>query len=153
MGDRPRKVALLVGPTGRKDEFVVNEVIYRPKNPQELQSFLTAYSGTVLRDGKPFLLPEVAARNPEQPPSGWYLIRIDPQRSELNDLATYMERGGSQGLHVFSSEDAARLGALFAREKVRTDSRSALISCCTTTEWRSIPTVPVAFWMPNAGGG
>ncbi|WP_181258943.1 S8 family serine peptidase [Nitrosospira multiformis] len=118
-GGPPRKVAVLVGPTGRKDEFVVNEVIYRPRNPQELQSFLTAYGGTVLRDGKPFLLPEVAARNPEQPSSGWYLIRIDPQRSGLNDLATSMERGGSRGLHVFSSEDAARLGALLAREKVR----------------------------------
>lgn len=118
-GGPKRKVAVLVGPTGRKDEFVSNEVIYRPRNSQELQSFLTTYGGTVLRDGKPFLLPEVAARKPEQPSSGWYLIRIDPQRSELDDLTFYMEQGGSHGLHMFSSEEAARLGALLAREKVR----------------------------------
>ena len=30
-----------------------------------------------------------------------------------------METGGSHGLHLFSSEHAARLGALLAREKLR----------------------------------
>ena len=57
-GGPPRQVAVLVWPTGRKSEFVVNEAMYQPKNAQDLQEFLATYGGTVLRDGKPLVIPD-----------------------------------------------------------------------------------------------
>ena len=57
-GGPPRQVAVLVWPTGRKSEFVVNEVMYQPKNAQDLQEFLATYGGTVLRDGTPLVVPD-----------------------------------------------------------------------------------------------
>jgi hypothetical protein len=38
-----------------------------------------------------------------------------------------METDGSRGLHLFSSERAASLGALFAREKLRSSLRPAAV--------------------------
>lgn len=119
MGGPPRSIGAIVGPDGEQDEFVINEVIFHPQDDQELQTFLDKYNGVVLLDGTPLLLPEVAENNP--PPaesSGWYLIRVDLQRSSLEDLPAHMEQGGTLGLHMFSSEDAARLSALLAREKL-----------------------------------
>jgi hypothetical protein len=123
-GGPPRAVGAVVGTDGSREEFVVDEVVYRPKSKADLDAFLAEYNGAVIRDGTPLLLPEVAARSNAPPESsGWYLIRIDPQRSSLSDLATNMERGGSRGLYRFSSEDAARLLALLAREKVTEERR------------------------------
>ncbi|MGH7257847.1 MAG: hypothetical protein ACREIM_05670, partial [Nitrospiraceae bacterium] len=99
-GGPPRQVAVLVGPTGRKSEFVVNEVMYQPKNAQDLQAFLATYDGTVLRDGTPLVIPEYAKSSLPPASSGWYLIRIDPSRSTLDDLTLNMETGGSHGLHL-----------------------------------------------------
>lgn len=118
-GGPPRAVAVVVGPDGSRDEFVHNEVIFRPRSEDELNAFLDRHGGTVLRDGTPILLPEVATESSPPSSSGWYLIRVDPSHSPLDDFAAHMEQGGSRGLHLYSSEDAARLGALLAREKLQ----------------------------------
>jgi Subtilase family len=136
-GGPPRKVGVVVGPDGRRDEFVANEVVFRPKSEEDLNAFLARYGGTVLRDGKPVLLPEVAAKSPPPTSSGWYLIRVDPAHSSLDDLAANMERGGSRGRHLFSSEEAARLGALLGREKLsekRTVGPNFLVSPAAVEE-------------------
>ena len=57
-GGPSRQVAVPVGPTGRKSEFVVNEVMYQPKHAQDLQEFLAPYGGMVLRDGTQLVVPD-----------------------------------------------------------------------------------------------
>jgi hypothetical protein len=122
-GGPARAVAVVVGPDGRRDEFVANEVILQPRGEDELNAFLDRYDGTILRDGTPILLPELADKTTPLPSDGWYLIRVDPSRSSLDGLAANMQEGGSRGPHLFSSEEAARLGALVARERLDTALR------------------------------
>lgn len=114
-GGPPRPVGVVVGPDGQRDEFVANEVVLRPHSPAASQAFLDRYGGVVLRDGRPLLLPGKSAAAATS--SGWYLVRVDPARSALDDLAANMQTGGSRGQHLFSSQPAARLAALLAREK------------------------------------
>ena len=50
-GGPSRPLGVIVGPDGKKDEFVVNEVILHPKSQDDLRAFLDEYNGIVLRDG------------------------------------------------------------------------------------------------------
>jgi hypothetical protein len=86
-GGPPRPVGVMVRPDGTRDEFVLNEVILRPTSEEDLQAFLTTYGGTVLRDGTPMRIAGAKAPPVPAEPSGWYLIRVDVQRSSLQDLA------------------------------------------------------------------
>ena len=45
MGGTARPVAVLMGPDGRTDEYVVNEFEIKPKSHAELQTFLNSYGG------------------------------------------------------------------------------------------------------------
>jgi hypothetical protein len=105
----------MVGPDGGGDEFVLNEVVLHPDSAEELSSFLSSYGGTVLRDGTAELIPG-APHRAGLPSSGWYLIRVDLQRSALDDLKSNGSAVGLRGAFRFSSEDAARLAALVFRE-------------------------------------
>ena len=111
-----RPVGAIIGADGTKDEFVVNEVSYHPRNQEELDSFLTKYNGTILLDGQPRIIPGVEGNRTLQEPSGWFLVRVDLNRSSLTDMAEVMESSNIRGKVIFSSEDAARLAALVARE-------------------------------------
>lgn len=116
-GGPERLVGVMADVTGRRDEFVVNEVVFRPASEDDLNTFLAQYGGTVLRDGTPMVIPEAG----EPPPSAlessnWYLIRVDVNQSSLEDIAANMEAAGVRGLFTFSSETVARLAALVARE-------------------------------------
>ena len=106
----------MIGPEGPTLEFVSNEIVLHPANEQELQDFIARYHATVLRDGMPFLPPDVTPR--ETPTSsGWYLLRIDPSTSALDGLADSLTKAGKRGVYRFSSEDAARTLAAVARER------------------------------------
>ena len=111
----PRPVAAMIGPEGPTLEFVSNEIVLHPANDQELQDFIARYHATVLRDGMPFLPPDVTPREPPTS-SGWYLLRIDPSRSAMDGLADSLTKAGKRGVYRFSSEDAARTLAVVARE-------------------------------------
>lgn len=116
-GGLPRPVGMLLGPGGERSEFVANEVMFHPETQQQLDAFLAKYAGTVLRDGTPLILGEDGTvRAAQTGSSGWYLVRIDPQRSTTNDLAANMQSAGVGGAFVFSSDDAVRLAAVVARE-------------------------------------
>ncbi len=126
-GGPPRPVGAVIGPDGTREEFVINEVVFHPESPDELDAFLAKYGGTVLRDGSPFLIPDAPyVGDPE--PSGFYLIRVDLKRSSLSDIAPNMEAAGVTGPFRFSSEDAVRLAALIAREKDRVLSANPLVT-------------------------
>ncbi len=111
-----RPVAAMIGPEGPTLEFVSNEIVLHPANDQELQDFIARYHATVLRDGMPFIPPDVTPR--ETPTSsGWYLLRIDPSTSAMDGLADGLTKAGKRGVYRFSSEDAARTLAVVARER------------------------------------
>jgi len=115
-GGPPRPVGVILSPDGEPEEFLVNEVIFHPDSEADLDAFLVRYGGTVLRDGTPRLIDGV-----EPPPglpdsTGWYIIRVDPSLSSLDDMDANLEALGFLGSWAFSSEEAARLAALAARE-------------------------------------
>lgn len=125
-GGPAREVAAAVGPHGQ-EEFVADEVIFEPQGAADLAAFLTRYGGVVLRDGRPLLLPGVSPPPGLPATTGWYLIRIDPSRSRLDDLVASMEKTGLVGAWSFSSDAAARLFALAAREHGRGVSPNYLL--------------------------
>lgn len=127
-GGAPRMVAAAVGPDGVRSEFVVDEVVFRPKNQAELDAFLATYGGTALRDGTPIIISDAQTDpNPLPESSGLYLIRVDLSRSSLDDFTTSMEAAGVGGQFTFSSEAAARLMALIARETAQQLSPNLLL--------------------------
>ena len=116
-GGLPRQVSVSINPDGTKEEFVVNEVIFHPESSDELDDFLAKYDGTVLRDGSPFLIPGIPHVDDDPEPSGFYLIKVDLERSSLSDIEPNMEAAKITGRFRFSSENGVRLAALIAREK------------------------------------
>ena len=128
LGDGPpRLVGVAVGPDGRPEEFVVDEVVFQPQNAEDLSDFLAKYNGTVLRDGRPRLLPGSIPPLGLPETTGWYLIRVDLNRSSLGDIAPNLEKAGLLGRWSFSSNKAARLISLAAREYGRGVSPNFLV--------------------------
>ena len=115
-GGPERPVGVAVSPEGEPESFVVSEVVYKPKDQAALEAFLFKYDGIILRDGTPRLLPGNTPPPSLPDKTGWYLIRINPAFSALEDLAANMEQNGIRGNWLFSSEAAARTAALVARE-------------------------------------
>jgi hypothetical protein len=116
-GGSPRTIAVAIGPDGAAEEFVVDEVILHPSSQSELNDFLLRYGGSVLRDGTARLTEGEVPPADLPSSTGWVLIKIDPARSPLDDFAPNMEAAGVRGQWSFSSEDAARLVAMIAREQ------------------------------------
>lgn len=116
-GGDPRPVGAIVGPDGQPQAFVVDELIIHAPDPGDLNALLTTYGGEVLRDATPRLAE--AGDIPAVLPAAlddWYLVRIDPQRSSLDDAQLTMAKAGLRGEWTFSSEGAARLYAAATRE-------------------------------------
>lgn len=118
-GGEPRPIGVFVGPDGRRDEYVENEIEFAPENEQELQSLLIQYGGEVIRDNVALVMTD-DRQIVEEPGGGWVLIRFNPQTSSLFDLPELMTQAGVAGAFRFSSEAAARALALVLREKART---------------------------------
>jgi serine protease len=109
-----RPVGLLRAPDGAHQAFVIDEVTLRAETREELNAFLEKYDATILKDGSVSLPAELRVRH--VPRSNWYLIRVNLTRSSLDDLPSNMTKAGIKGTVVFSSENAARLTAVVARE-------------------------------------
>jgi hypothetical protein len=112
-GGADRPMALVVGPSGDVEEFVGDELVLHPPSQDALDDFLDRYGGVLLRDSSPTLLPD---GEPGSPVGDWVLVRVNPNRSQLDDLAASMERLGLRGDWTFSSDLAARLFAIAGRE-------------------------------------
>lgn len=110
-----RPVGLAQGPDGETEAFVIDEVMIRAETQEELQAFLDKYGGIVLRDGTVSNVP-TDEQVVEVERSSWYLVRVDLTKSSLDDLPNNVEAVGIEGHLFFSSEDAARLMAIVARE-------------------------------------
>ncbi|MEZ4521398.1 MAG: S8 family serine peptidase [Thermomicrobiales bacterium] len=116
-GGPARTVGTMVGPDGNRDDFAENEVTMAFRNQQELDDFLTRYNGTVLRSGVSQPIEGISPEDYEPESSGLYLIQVDPELSGLDDLDENMVAAGIEGEFRFSSENAARLIAILARER------------------------------------
>jgi hypothetical protein len=116
-GGPPRPIGVVLSADGQATEFVENEIILRPTNPQQLAAFILKYGGTIMRDGSIGAIPGAPTRQGISPsPSGWYLIRVDVSQSGTDDLVDNMRAHGVPGPALFSSDAAARLVALKMRE-------------------------------------
>jgi hypothetical protein len=115
-GNRP--VGVAVNAYGVREEYILDEVLFRPKNRQELEDFLRKYHGQVLRDDSlPIPPPQIAAhrlRTLQTKPS--FVIRVDLNRADLYRFEERAQRLGARGRFRFSSEAAARLVAIVAEE-------------------------------------
>lgn len=116
-GGPTRNVGTMIGPDGNRDDFAENEVTMAFRNQQELDDFLERYNGTVLRSGLSQPIDGISPEDYEPQSSGLYLIRVDLEESSLEDLADNMAAAGIEGEFQFSSENAARLIAILARER------------------------------------
>ncbi len=114
----PPPLAVVRDPGGHRYTFALDQVVLRPRSKAVLRGFLAQYGGTVLSDGTPR---PARKRGKPAPPRGAYLVRVDPRRSPLDDLAASMRSAHLAGRYAFSSEDAARIVALVARERRGTD--------------------------------
>lgn len=110
-----RPIGMLLGPDGVTERFVEDEVLVRAETPEELDDFLAKYGGVVLRDGTIPSLPDDMIEV-EVERAGWYLVRVDLSMTSVNDMPANFEEAGIEGHLVFSSEDAARLSSIIARE-------------------------------------
>jgi serine protease len=93
--------------------FASDLVVVRPKSPAELSVLLQKYNGAILFNGKSELH---ADPHKMAPPEGTYLIRVDPSRSQTDDLSSTVKRAKLIGNFKFSSLNGVRLVALVARE-------------------------------------
>jgi hypothetical protein len=111
-----RPVGAVQDPDGTIVQFVANQLVLKPDDDEELQAFLAKYAGVILQDG----ITEIAAGTPGGPygtiEHGYYVIRVDPMLSPLDDFIASLEAQGITGRMVFSSEVAARLAAIKWRE-------------------------------------
>jgi len=116
-GGPPRSIAVVVDPTQQLTEVVANEILIHPRDEKELDVFVSRYGGKILRDGMPVVPPNLPKGHPPIESDGWYLVRIDPSLSPLDDLEKSLGAGKPDGEYRFSTEDAARLFALLLREQ------------------------------------
>lgn len=127
-GGAPRRVAALKGPNGGRDEFVENEIEVRFENEAELESFLTLYDGTVLRDDTAFIANDDGEIEAIQGGlDGWYLVKIGTSASNLTELPRLAADAGMAGSFSASSGDALRTLAIHLRENERGASANFVV--------------------------
>jgi len=122
-GERAERIATLYEPKGARQDFVVDEVIFALRNDRELNDLLSTYNGRVVDDGTIPPLPPgttIYASAPSPPATtGFVVVKVDLKRAPLNRLVTNANKLGAAGQFRYSSEDAARLTAIIAEERVR----------------------------------
>ncbi len=121
IGDRPpRPLSVVRGPDGR-DDFAAGEVVLYSEVPGVLEDFLARYEGEVLL-GDPMPAPPAGLGADQIRRSydhaHFSLLRVNLARADLSDFVAWMEELGFEGHYAFSSEDAVRLSAIIAKERV-----------------------------------
>ena len=122
--DEPRIVAGVENPDGTVDEFVVNEVVLHETTEERLEAFMTEFGGTVLSGGQ---LPEPPDNvGPDDVRHAYaqsddYLLRIELDSAEIDQLPIWMAQMGLSGEFRFSSEQAIQLAAILAKAQLELD--------------------------------
>lgn len=115
-GGEPRFSGAMEDADGNADIFVVNEIVMKTDDQEALDAFLEKYDGTIIRSGSKFPIDGILTEDPDSA-FKMCLIRVNLQLSETGDLESNMEKAGLKGAFKFSSNDAAKLTAILARER------------------------------------
>jgi hypothetical protein len=123
----PRPLAAVVDEKGSKSTFVVNEVLFSPKNPGELQDFLKRSGGTVLSNNAVPAPPPGSGitLDPKYAQPTEYLVKIDPAKLDVSTFKADADKAGLGGTFQISSEGGAKLLALIARALANRQGASA----------------------------
>ena len=122
-GEATPKIGTVVDPNGKRQDFVVDELIIHPRSNSELRRFLRTYNARVVDDGTiPALPPGVKpagsrASRPEK--TGFVVVKVDSTRAPLNRMANNARRLRINGEFRYSSEESVRLTAIVMEERVR----------------------------------
>ncbi|GIW38684.1 MAG: S8/S53 family peptidase [Meiothermus ruber] len=123
----PRLLAAVEDAQGLKSTFVVDEVLFSPKNQGELQDFLSRYGGTVLSNNAVPNPPPGSGivMDPKYAEPTEYLIKIDPTKLDLASFKADAEKAGLGGSFKISNDGGAKLLALVARTLANGQGASA----------------------------
>lgn len=105
---------------GRITSFATNEVIYTPQNVTSLNDFVSKYHGIIIDNSSMIPQTPSALRSTQQRTIShptFYLIRIDPSSLSLDSLNDSAAKLNINGQLKFSSDSAARLFAMTAKEQ------------------------------------
>jgi flagellar hook assembly protein FlgD len=119
-GEVTRPVVFVRNPDGTVVEWVADEVILRPRNDSELQTFLQRYDGRLIHDGG---LPDPPAETPAEiirtlAPSPYRLVRVNLDLIDISGLTSDATAAGASGVFSFSSNDGLKLAALLLRSRL-----------------------------------
>ncbi|GIW25812.1 S8/S53 family peptidase [Meiothermus sp.] len=123
----PRPLAAVADAQGNKATFVLDEVIFSPKNQGELQDFLSRYGGTVLSNNAVPAPPPASGitLDPKYAQPTEYLVKIDPTKLDVSTFKADAEKAGLGGTFKISSDGGAKLLALIARALANGQGASA----------------------------
>jgi hypothetical protein len=112
-----RPLAVLQVEGGAPYVFVADEVILAPASAAELELFVAATGGTILRTpGLPATPPELLDQERSIPPETEYLIKIDPATVDTSSIDTDAAAIGLLGELRVSSDDGLRGIAVVLQE-------------------------------------
>jgi|GEM_PF-1985537 len=120
-GGPQRMLAAVLAPDGSRDDFVVDQVILQAPDLATLELFAARYNAAQILGGK---LPDPPAEIPPDQIRGdldhtdYYLLQVDLAQADMSGFKGWMEELGFDGEFVFSSDEAVRLSAIIAKERV-----------------------------------
>jgi len=117
-GGPARFPARFVDSQGIATDFVEHEILFAPRDDDELAAFAARYNGVILSDTRPPppLGLEVPDPPPELPPI-YFRIHVDVATVPEDWVDAAGAINGLDDQHRFSSASAARLAALYAHER------------------------------------
>jgi len=103
---------------GRTDQFVENEVVFKPENDIELNTFLEKWDGKVLSDGSTPAAPHEIQQYERKIPiaSGFYRIQVNTDKADTGKMADNAAILKIEGNFSCSSEKMKSLFALILEE-------------------------------------
>jgi hypothetical protein len=120
VGD-PRPVGAVLEPDGVQGDYVVNEVILYDPSVAELAAFTETYEAEIVFGGSlpsdPGNLPPDKLR-PGYATIDDYLLRVNLDLADLSQFEFWMEQLDYHGEYAFSSDEAMRVVAIMAKERL-----------------------------------
>jgi len=118
-GHGARPLAASRDSNGVISDFVENEVVLTDVTEQQLEAFLRETGGAVIEtDQVPAPPPGIVSQlTPEERAATQFTVRVDPDAVSLASFKADAVRTGLSGDRAFSSERAAKLMALVARQR------------------------------------
>lgn len=121
-GGPERPLAAVRLPSGVQEDFVVDEVILSTTDPAALDAFIGTYGAEILFGADlpddPGNLPPDKLRSVEYATTEDYLLRVNLDAIDTAEFESWMTLLGFDGEYAFSSEEAVKLNAIIAKERL-----------------------------------